>query len=61
MKVTAKNITVEFRFVHAGIPATIKSVCEDKTYASFVSDDGSESGTIAMEALLSIINRNFKK
>ncbi len=58
MKRNEKEIIPGFRFIHAGIPVTVKSISETGNYACFVSEDGSESGTIAVETLESIINRN---
>ena len=57
-KITSKDIQPGFRFFHEGIPATVKSISEIGNYAGFVSDDGSESGTIAIKTLVSIINQN---
>lgn len=47
-----------YRFMHAGIPAIVRSISEKRDYACFTSDDGSESGTISMGTLVAIINHN---
>lgn len=43
--------------MHAGIPATVKHVSDG--FARFISDDGSEAGSIAVIALVNMANRTI--
>lgn len=58
-RISIKDIVPGFKFNHCGLPATIKHISEKGDYALFLSDDGSEHGTIAVTTLIAIANRNL--
>ena len=56
-RITSNDIIPGFQFMHAGIPATVKHVSDG--FARFISDDGSEAGSIAVIALVNMANRTI--
>ena len=56
-RITSNDILPGFQFMHARIPATVKHVSDG--FARFISDDGSEAGSIAVIALVNMANRTI--